>query len=207
MNVEEYAAAAGITPRRVRALIEHGAVEATKVGRGWVLDSPVRRPSARRPLSPESQDALANALQHRGLAGLTGHLRARTAARIRELRASNDPSTLLVDWWGGKKPARENGGTNLVFHALKHNNAFILKRVNDRPTEYLRDPADLADVVSSERTIRGLSRAALASQAGVDSTFVSALEQARPVNSLSDVRKVLRAIDVEPSALPSMDVR
>ncbi|MEA9984111.1 MULTISPECIES: helix-turn-helix domain-containing protein [Subtercola] len=206
MNVDEYATAAAITPRRVRALITRGALPATKVGRGWVIDGPVQRPSGRRPLSPTSQDALTNALHRRGLRGLTGQLRARTATRIRELRASTDPSTLLVDWWGGKAPAQVNGRTNLVMHAFRQNNEFITKRVNHRPSEYLRDPADLADVVSTERSIRGLSRKELADLARVDSSFVFALEQGREITSLGDLRRVLRAIDVEPSALPSIDM-
>lgn len=88
--------------------------------------------------------------------------------------------------------------------ALKGNNEFLRKRLRARPHEYLRSRMDLADVVSSERTIHGFSPQSLAERAGVDRRVITSIERAHPVSSIGDIRKVLRAIDVDPTALPSL---
>ena len=152
-----------------------------------------------RPLSSASQRFLALALHNRSLAGLTGQDRARTAARIRALRASTDPAALLVSWWSGRAPVEMNGGTNLVQHALRGNGSYVRERIQARPTEYLREWSALAEVVASERTIRGLTRSELAGLAGVTSVELNTLERALPFDSISAVRRMLRALDIEPS--------
>lgn len=207
MNVNEYAAATGVTPRRVRALIHSGALRAVRRGQLWeILDEP-KRTLSRRPLSKASQQALATAVHQRTLAGLTGQSRARTAARIRTLRQAENPAELLADWWGRKPPETLNGGTSLVLQALHGNTDTVRERLTHRPTEYLRRWEDLAEVVSSERTIQGLTRAQLAASAEVDPATVTAIETARPVNSPSALRRVLRVLNIEPSALPPLDLR
>ena len=79
----------------------------------------------RRPLSEHSRLILARALHNRSLIGLTGQDRKRTAARIGELRTSDDAAALLIDWWGGKPFGPLNFGTNLVEHALAGNSAYV----------------------------------------------------------------------------------
>lgn len=205
MDVLEYANALSVSPRRVRALIARNQIPAHRNGGRWVIDVPAaRQPLSSRPLSPASQQSLALALHRRSLAGLTGQDRARTAARIRALRASNDPAVLLASWWAGREPTGTNGGTNLVQHAVRGDKRYVRERIQARPTEYLREWAALAEVVSSERTIRGLSRPELANLAAVTPAEVNALERARPIESISSIRRILRALDVEPTAIPSI---
>lgn len=204
MNVAEYASKVGVTPRRVRALIQSGAIQAVKSGHGWdIQHTDARRARSRRPLSAHSRRALTKALHQRTLSGLTGQLRARTAARIRMLRESGDPAALLVDWWGGQSPEGINFGANLVAQAQHGDGARVLHRIRTRPAEYLRRRADLADTVSTERTVRGISRTDLAERAAVTVHDLARIETGRPVASVSAVRRVLRALEVEPTAIPA----
>ena len=205
MDVLEYASALDVSPRRVRALIASKHIPAHRKGGRWVIDTTdIRQPQSSRPLSSSSQRFLALALHNRSLAGLTGQDRARTAARIRALRASTDPAARLVSWWGSRAPVEMNGGTNLVQHALRGNGSYVRERIQARPTEYLREWSALAEVVASERTIRGLTRSELAGLAGVTSVELNTLERALPFDSISAVRRMLRALDIEPSAIPSI---
>lgn len=204
MNVGELAERMGVTPRRVRALIASGRISAVKVGNSWEITDSGDRARQRRPLSARSRDQLAKALHYRSLRGLRGHDRARTAARIRLLRTSADPSGLLVDWWGGQPDQKVNGGTNLVAHAIAGNVEHVKAMLALRREEYLRRPDDLADLVASERAILGLSRQELAEAAGVPLDVVTRLERAKPVASPGDMRRVLRTLDIHAVALPDL---
>lgn len=83
----------------------------------------------------------------------------RTAARIGELRSSENPAALMVDWWGGKVPSTPvNFGTNLVQHAVAGDARCVREALHRPRREYLRRREDLADVVRTERRIRGQSR-------------------------------------------------
>ena len=204
MNVGEAAEKMGITPRRVRALIAQGQISAMKVGASWEVHDLGWGARQRRPLSARSRSLLADVLHQRSLGGLRGQDRARTAARIRLLRSVDDPARLLNDWWAGRPDVVVNGGTNLVLHAIRGNDAYVRRMVRTRPREYLRRASDLADIVASERAIAGWTRAQLAEAAGVPLDVVARIERAQPVGSPADLRRVLRAIDVEPTALPTM---
>ena len=204
MNTAEAARRLGVSPRRVRALIATGRVAARKVSGRWDvtdLGSGARR---RRPLSARSRRLLARALHTRSLRGLTGQERARTAARVRELRASPDAARLLVEWWGAAAPGSTGLAANLVEHALAGNWDYVTETLRRRPHEYLRRRENLADVVATERTIRGLTRRQLAESAGVRPEEVRSVERAEPVRSPATIRRILRAVDVEPTALPDL---
>lgn len=208
MRVAEAAASLGVSPRRVRALIAAGRLAADKHGREWEVDeaSVAARDGrrGRRPLSARSRAQLAQALHQRSLGGLTGQDRARTAARIRRLRTADDPAGLLVQWWGGRPGSTVGFGTNLVDHALSGNNAYVKTALARARYEYLRNPADLAEIVNSERTIAGLTRPQLAERALQSVETIRLIEHARPVGSPGAIRKVLRALDIEPTALPDL---
>lgn len=204
MNVSETARALGVTPRRVRARIEAGSIDAHKVGGRWVVGEPVVV-TRRRPLSVSSRDALSRALTQRTLGALTGQQRARTAARIRALRASEDPAQLLIDWWGGRVPHGIGFAQSLVANALAGEREYV-KSVFHRPrTEYLRRGTDLADVIRTERAIRGLTRRQLADAAHVAPDALASLERAEPLTSPAAARRILRYLNIEPTALPDLE--
>ena len=205
MNFVEYAKESGVSPRRVRALAESGRLHAYKIGGRWEIKEAAapRHEHPGHPLSDESRRALAGALHQRTLEGLTGQTRARTAKRIRELREADDPAALLIAWWGSQEPSGISYGANLVAHALEGRGDYVRELIRERRREYLRTWPALAATVSAERAIAGVSRAELAERAGVDVRDVASIEKARHLPSVSAIRRVLRAIGVEPTAIPS----
>lgn len=206
MTVREASKALGVTERRVRALIQQGKLTAHKVGRAWQIDDIEFRRALRRPLSEHSRLILSRALHNRSLTNLTGQDRKRTAQRITDLRASEDPAALLVDWWGGQHSGPLNFGTNLVEHAVAGNSAYVIQALHRPQEEYLRKPEDLADVVSSERLVQGLTQTELASKAGVPLEDLRKIERAIHLSSPTPSRRILRILNIEPTALPDLAV-
>lgn len=205
MNAKQAAAALDVSPRRVLAMIAAGQIAATKVSGSWqITDLPTVR-SQRRPLSERSRSLLAQALHTRSLSGMHGQELSRTAARVRELRSSENPAALMVDWWGGKVPSTPvNFGTNLVRHAIEGEAEYVREALHRPRREYLRRPEDLADTVRTERRIRGQSTQQLADHAEIPVAEVRAIEDGRPPSSPTVSRRVLRALDIEPTALPDL---
>ncbi|MCL2849863.1 MAG: helix-turn-helix domain-containing protein [Micrococcales bacterium] len=203
MNVSDAARALGVSPRRVRALVAAGRVGAHKTSGRWEVTELRNRPARSRPLSARSRQMLAQTLHTRTLGDLAGQDRARTAARIGELRTSPDPGRLLVDWWAGAPPGPGVLAANLVEHARAGNRDYVGETLRRRPVEYLRRPEVLADVVASERTFRRMTVTQLAQAAGVTAADVRHVERAHVV-SPPTTRRILRAVRVEPTALPDL---
>jgi ribosome-binding protein aMBF1 (putative translation factor) len=90
----------------------------------------------------------------------------------------------------------------MVARAIAGDHDSVREQVRRRPTMYLRRPEDLAAAVLSERTIRGLSVQALAVKSDLAPRQVRRIEQADP-DSVGSIRSVLRALDIEPTALPT----
>lgn len=204
MDVRKASETLGVSPRRIRALIQQGRIAAHKQGQAWHVDDLDVHRARRRPLSEHSRLILARALHNRSLTGLTGQDRKRTAARIGELRASDDAAALFIDWWGGKPFGPLNFGTNLVDHALEGNSGYVAETLRQPRREYLRKPADLADIVSSERAILGLTPKELAVRAGVQPADLRKIEHGERLATPAPARKILRALDIEPTALPDL---
>ncbi|MFC4375219.1 multiprotein-bridging factor 1 family protein [Nocardia halotolerans] len=158
-------------------------------------------------MSEVSRGALVRALHTKSLEGLSGQLRARTAQRLRLLRTAQDPAELLVDWWAGQVPTHLDGGSNLVVHAIAGNTSRVREVLHRPRREYMRYPSTLAQVVRDERTIQGLTRAELAARADVDRALVADIERAGRLNDITGLRKLLRTLGIEPTALPAMDLR
>ena len=211
MNVKEYAKARNISERGVRKLIERGRVHATrKTGsKAWVIeDSPEpRHTRGRRPLAPRSQDALIHFFRTNNLEALDPKTRERTAQRIRLLRGSEKPAAILADWFAGQAPVGLNAGSNLVAHAVAGHDDRVRQVLHRKHAEYLRERADLAQRVRDERAIRGLTRADLAAAADVELPVLSAIERGKSIASVAAVRRVLRALDIEPAAIPASGAR
>ncbi|NKY50537.1 helix-turn-helix domain-containing protein [Nocardia vermiculata] len=207
MNVAEYAELTQVSPRRVRAMARSGVIQAHRTGDRWEIDEVAPHRRRRRPLSPASRLALTRALHTRTLEGLSGQMRARTAERVDLLRRTDEPAHILADWWGGVAPTHLDGGSNLVVHAIRGNHDRVAEVLHRPRTEYLREPADLARTVRDERAIHGLTRRALSERADVDTGLIGSIERAEPLNDIRGVRRVLRALEVEPLALPPMDLR
>ena len=211
MNVKEYAKAQNISERGVRKLIERGRVHATRKpgSKAWVIEdsSETRHARSRRPLAPRSQDALIHFFRTNTLDGLDSKTKERTAQRIRLLRSSEGPAAILADWFAGQSPADLNAGSNLVAHAVAGHDDRVRQVLHRKHAEYLRERADLAQRVRDERAIRGLTRADLAAAADVELPVLSAIERGKSIASVAAVRRVLRALDIEPAAIPASGAR
>jgi ribosome-binding protein aMBF1 (putative translation factor) len=90
----------------------------------------------------------------------------------------------------------------LVASMIAGDHDSVREQFRRHPTRYLRRPEDLAVAVLSERTIRGLSVQALAVKADLSPRQVRRIEQADP-DSVASIRRVLRVLDIEPTALPT----
>lgn len=194
----------GVTPRRVRALIDKGELPAHKVGSRWVVDSLPSARRQRRPLSSRSRSHLERALRAWSLAGLDGQERIRTAKRLLELQTAANPASILLDWWGGTAEATDAFMRNLLERALRGDADGVRATLRRSHPAYLATLERLSDRVSTERLIKGYSREALADLAKVSVETLAAIEAGRPTTSPGPSRRVLRALDVSPTALPPM---
>ena len=206
LNVGEASKVPGMSERRVRALFQQDKFKAQKIGRTWQIDELDLHRTTRRPLSEHSRLILSRALHSRSLPGLTGQDRLRTAKRIAELRSSDNPALPFIDWWGGKPWAPLNIGTNLVDHALDGNTAYVFENLHRRQDECLRKPKGLADIVSSERLIQGFTQTELASMADVPLADLKKIELAILLPSPTPSRRILRTLNIEPTALPDLAI-
>lgn len=206
MNVEEAAAQLGVSPRRVRALIADGKIPAKRVGTRWEITAePAARPS-RRPLSELSRRMLAKALHYGTLAGVTSHARTRTAERLRLLRAAEDPGSILLDWWGHQPDAEPDAYVrSLLQRAAAGDVAGVRVTVHRPKAAYLATTGRLSDRIATERAVQGLSIPKLAEITGIDERNIRALERGRAQASPGPARKILRALEVKPSALPPLE--
>ncbi|WP_435748525.1 helix-turn-helix domain-containing protein [Microbacterium sp. PMB16] len=205
MNVIEAATHLGVSPRRVRALITEGRIPARRVGREWEIDD-VPSLRTRRPLSHRSRDQLAKAIHSRSLQGLTGQERARVAERLHLLRTSSDPAVVLLDWWGGLADENDAYVQNLLERALAGDSLGVRDSLRRRQPAYLATTARLADRVATERAVHRFTRERLAREAGVPVAIVRQIERGSATPTPGPVRRVLRTLDVTPSALPPLGV-
>lgn len=206
MDVATYGRTHGVSARRVRALIASGSIAAMRHGRRWQIDErSIRETPSRRPLSPNSRQALSTVLQSRSIETLHGQMRRRTAARVRALRESEDPAALLADWWGRQAPVILDVGSSLAARAIAGDHQGVRQQLRRRSSRYLREPADLAAAVLTERTIRGLSLQDAAAAAGVETKLLRSIESGDAA-PLAAIRRVLRVLDIQPSALPTPEV-
>lgn len=207
MDVNEASRTLGVTPRRVRALIEQGRIQARIVGGRWQIDNLDNKLSrGRRPLSSRSRSELAEAIRTRSLGAVSGQSRARAAARLRELRESSNPAVLISQWWPDREEGTDAFTRSLVANARAGNNGYIARLVAPRGQRYLRHSRQLSDALKTERAVRGLSQHDLATAAGIPVGVERSLERGITSSSPGMTRRALAAVGIEPTALPDMEL-
>ena len=204
VTTEEYANEHGISPRRVRALAAAGRIPAQRIGTSWVIEAGARHePShAPRPMGGKMRALLIRALRDQSLVGLTGPDRIRVARHLAALRTSDEPASLLRAWFRDDVPTGWSPGELIVRQAHEGRDDRVTALVRRPRRTFASTPERLARAVTDERTIRQLSRAELAARADVAADVVADLERGRPGVGVGAIRSVLRALDVEPLALP-----
>ncbi|WP_374945687.1 hypothetical protein [Agreia sp.] len=94
----------------------------------------------------------------------------------------------------------------MILNAFYGDKGNLQQLLRSQPTRYLRHRDRLAEVVSSERTIQGLSRDELAARAKTSKDVVALIEQGRDPRSIGGTVRVLRALGVRASALPNWEM-
>lgn len=106
-SVADFAKREGISPRRVRALIEQGSIPARQVGRLWLVDqASAHRPAASRPLADRMRANLLAVLSGDATDGLSASERARLRRYLSELAHSPHPDRILSAWVPDSAPLR-----------------------------------------------------------------------------------------------------
>lgn len=106
-SVAEFAKREGVSPRRVRALIEQGTIPARRVGRQWLIDqSSEHRPAVSRPLADRMRANLLAILSGDAPQGLSASERARLRRYRNELMHSPDPDRILRAWVREQAPLK-----------------------------------------------------------------------------------------------------
>jgi hypothetical protein len=203
-TTEEYADEHGISPRRVRALAAAGRIPAHRVGTAWVIEDGARHEAshAPRPMGARMRQLLLRALRDQSLVGLTGPDRIRVARHLGALRAADEPAALLRAWFRDDVPTGWTPGELIVRQAHEGRDDRVAALVRRPRRTFASTPERLARAIVDERSIRQLSRDELAVRAGVAADVVADLERGRPGVGIGATRSVLRALDVEPLALP-----
>jgi hypothetical protein len=204
VTTEEYANEHGISPRRVRALAAAGRIPAQRVGASWAIESGARYEPSRapRPMGGKMRALLLVALRDQSLVGLTGPDRIRVVRHLAALRAADEPAALLRAWFRDDVPTGWSPGELMVRQAHEGRDDRVAVLVRRRRRTFASTPERLARAIIDERMIRQLSRVELAARAGVTPDVVADLERGHPGVGLGATRSVLRALDVEPLALP-----
>lgn len=91
--------ALGVTERHVPTLIQQRNLKAYEVGSDWHIEDLEFRSDLHRPLCEHSRLGFSRVPHRHRLAGLRGQDRKRTAKRIAELHASDNPAAMLIDRW------------------------------------------------------------------------------------------------------------
>ena len=108
VGVARAAALLGVSPQRIRALIQRGDIRARREGAVWLIDPgalwTVQRVS--RPLSPPIASALLEALSGQAPRNLTGRQQDRLHGYLARLHESKEPGPLLTSWLAARPDAR-----------------------------------------------------------------------------------------------------
>lgn len=158
-------------------------------------------------MSPRTRGLFLHALSDTTVEGLVGSDRVRIAHYLAQVRNADEPAALLRAWFrGAAAPVSHTLGEVLVRAAMRGEDDQVAARVRRARRRFLNSPARLARVVSDERAIHGLTRAELAERADTSEGDVRSIESGRPVSSLPTVLRIVRALDVQPLALPTASV-
>lgn len=100
VGVDEVAARLGVSPRRVRSLIDVGRIPARRVSGRWVIDEArvPRSAAVARPMSPRVAWALISILSGQAPEGLSQPERSRLFARYRHMLSAQDRAAVLRSW-------------------------------------------------------------------------------------------------------------
>lgn len=208
-TTEQYAAAHGISARRVRTLASQGAIPAHRRGKTWVIDSEDRpaRAAAPRSMGTAMRAHMIRALRAQSLDGLTGPDRVRVAKHLGQLRRADNPADLLRAWFRDQVPAGFTPGEVIVRQAHERRDDRVVALVRKPRRKFAITGDRLARVIADERAIHQWTVGDLAALADVEARDIIDLEKGKPGVRIGSTRAALRALGVQPLALPPVTVR
>lgn len=204
LTIAEYAASERISPQRARELARTGKITARRTGRTWEIDADTSRSKySRRPLSAQSLTDLLTVIADMNLDSVKGVRKQRAAERLRRLRTSEHPATLLSEW-AGPTPARPNRAhQRAILQAAQLGRDDYLKLVlTEVDADDLSDPELLKKRLRDAMQVNRLRADTLAERAGVATEDITQLLGRGRLNNYGRTVRILRAAGLKPGAVP-----
>lgn len=199
MDLKTYAAHEGISVQRASQLARSGKIVARKTAGRWVIEQPTpRRTRPGRSYSQNTRDDVVAYLHRRTLeVAPPGYRRGRLAARIRELRAADNPAQYLRDMFAEAPVPEGPGGAAIVRAAMRGLDDQVQEVVLAQHDHFLTTPAKVAAAIRDERMLQRLSRATVAAAAGIPLESYTRLE-ARGASRLGNIdgRRVMQVLGI-----------
>jgi len=133
MKVSEVAKSLGVSPRRVRQLIEDNSIVAHQSDDGvWDIDprSLIRGLPVSRPLSKRSVEAMLQLLDGRQPQGISASEVSRIRSKIRSLRDNPDAAIKLISWMASRSVEYRLSISPSLLEALRSDNRLKLSGIS-----------------------------------------------------------------------------
>lgn len=191
--------------QRARQLARTGRVPAHREGRAWAIDETAIAPTTgrtRRPLAPQTREALIRFFDTRNLDHVTGMPKQRLTKVIRNLKRAENPSVLLRDYFAGAAVPEGHGGAAIVRAALKGNDRDANLAVRMGRHHTITSLEQLATRARDARMLAGLSLDEAAERAALPPEQIRGLERGDPASYRPlSVHRLARVIDMNISVL------
>ncbi|NLA66299.1 MAG: helix-turn-helix domain-containing protein [Leucobacter sp.] len=210
MDVKSYAAKEGISERRVRQLIQSGALKAAKIGGKWVIQDIDRVKRSRPRLSARQRQDLVSYLSDPPtfLSQVHGYRKPRTLEYVHQLETSEQPEQLIIEWFDGFLPPGNGPAATIreVIRGSKKWGALGLKH-HIKPKPVVSKERVRARVVSA-RLKMGRSLREAAEFTGLPVEVIRRMEQTGTVpGGVPMLRKYLAHYGDHPSVIEVPNLR
>lgn len=177
MSISDFAAARKVTVQHARRLAREGKVPARRDGKRWEVvnaDVPAR---TRRSLGAQVREDLGVFIRTRTMDHVTGMRKQRLANAVRQLRAAQNPASLLREYFAGHPVPSDIAGAALVKAAINGLDRAVDSSLAMRPTYVLRSPDEFAKRLVEHRLLLDLTSAEVAGSVSVPESTVRRVER------------------------------
>lgn len=177
---------------------------AKRTGRAWEIDVEASRPRHMdRPLSAQSLTELLTVIADMNLDSVQGMRKQRAAGRLRRLRVSESPASLLAQWVGLNPPLPARAHQRAILLAAQRGRDDYMKLVlAEVDGDDLSDPHLLKKRLRDAMQVNQLPAEELAKRAGVSRDDVQLLLSQGRLENFGRTARVLHRAHLKPSAVP-----